>query len=226
VSERELILNFHGLGEPPPYAAAEEKFYWWSADRFALLLDEIVDRPPTAEPRISLTFDDGNASDAVVALPELASRGMTASFFVCTGRVGKTDYLDEAMMRDLLGAGMKVGSHGMDHLNWRLLDSAGLKREVGDARRKLQDIICQPVTAVAIPFGSYDRRVLKWLACEQFDVIYTVDGGAACVTSKLKTRNTLTANMQNGDILQELLRAPYLRVDIMRALRRTWKRLR
>jgi len=223
----ELILNFHGLGEPPPCTASEEMLYWLRAERFSYLLDQVMDRSPNVEPKISLTFDDGNASDVLLALPELANRGLTASFFICPGRIGRNHYLDEAMIKDLVGAGMSVGSHGMNHQDWRHLDSAGLEVEISVARRMLADIIGQPVTVVSIPFGSYDRRVLRWLAREQWDVIYTVDGGMARDTSKLKPRTTLTASMQDrDDILQELLRAPYLHLRLRRALSRLWKRLR
>src|SRR5271165_2425896 len=99
---KELILNFHGLGAPPPHVDSKEIIYWWSKDSFVRLLDQISDRPLNAEPKISLTFDDGNASDVLVALPELASRGLAASFFICAGRIGKKHYLDEAMIKELI----------------------------------------------------------------------------------------------------------------------------
>jgi peptidoglycan/xylan/chitin deacetylase (PgdA/CDA1 family) len=222
---RELILNFHGLGEPPPDTESEERFYWLRTESFSRLLDQVLDHS-TKEPKISLTFDDGNASDVFIALPELANRGLTASFFICPGRIGKKNYLDEAMIKELAGAGMRVGSHGMNHQDWRRLDSAGLEVEISGARRKLEDIIGQRVTNVSIPFGSYDRRVLRRLAQEQWEVIYTADGGIAWDTSKLKPRTTVTANLQDRDLLQELVRAPYLHVRLRRALSRIWKRLR
>jgi peptidoglycan/xylan/chitin deacetylase (PgdA/CDA1 family) len=134
---RELILNFHGLGEPHELVDAPERRYWWDTTSFASLLDQTLDRSADANPRISITFDDGNASDVLYALPELAKRRLVASFFICAGRIGKKHYLDESMIKDLLGAGMAIGSHGMNHLNWRNLSSSALDSEICDARKRL-----------------------------------------------------------------------------------------
>jgi peptidoglycan/xylan/chitin deacetylase (PgdA/CDA1 family) len=224
-TKKEMVLILHGLGDPHPDVDSEEKPYWLSGDRFTRLLNQILDLPPIAATKISLTFDDGNASDVLVALPELTKRDLTASFFVCAGRIGKKHYLSEAMIRELLGAGMGVGSHGMNHCDWRLLDSAGLRCEISEARRKLEDVVQQPITNVAIPFGSYDRRVLKWLGRERWDVIYTSDCGTTCVTSKFKSRTSIKATMRDEDILY-LLRAPHLHVEIRKVLAAIWKRLR
>jgi peptidoglycan/xylan/chitin deacetylase (PgdA/CDA1 family) len=223
---RELILNFHGLGEPHPWVDAQEKRYWWGMAGFTRLLDQISDRPPDADPRIAITFDDGNASDTLLALPELTKRGLTAEFFVCAGRIGKRHYLDKSMIRDLVDAGMQVGSHGMDHRDWRRLDRQGLETEIGDPRRKLEEVTLSPVTAVAIPFGSYDRRVLVRLKQEPLKCIYTSDRGIAGDRSKLKPRETLTDEMQCRDILGELFAAMPLRVRIKREFEQIYKRMR
>jgi peptidoglycan/xylan/chitin deacetylase (PgdA/CDA1 family) len=223
--KKELVLILHGVGEPHSKVDSEEKPYWLSRDRFTHLLDQILDLAPNAKTKISLTFDDGNTSDILIALPELTRRGLTASFFVCANRIGKQDYLSDAMIRELLGAGMSVGSHGMDHRDWRLLDPAGLRCEIGEARHKLEDVIQRPVTSVAIPFGSYDRRVLNWLGRERWDVIYTSDRGTASVTSKLKPRTSIKATMRDNEVLH-LLRSPHLHDELRKVVLGIWKRLR
>jgi peptidoglycan/xylan/chitin deacetylase (PgdA/CDA1 family) len=223
---RELILNFHGLGEPHAEVDANEMRYWWRASSFSRLLDQLLEFPTNNDPRIVITFDDGNASDALLALPELSKRGLDAGFFLCAGRVGKKHYLDQAMIKDLLAAGMSIGSHGMEHRDWRTLDSLALDVEIRVARLKLEDLAQRPVTAVAIPFGSYDRRVLQRLKRESWECIYTSDRGIAHSTSQIKPRETLDADMQDGNILGKLLEAPSLRGRIRRLLSRLYKRLR
>jgi peptidoglycan/xylan/chitin deacetylase (PgdA/CDA1 family) len=224
-TQRELVLIFHGVGDPHPKVDLEEKPYWLSRDRFNHLLDQILDFAPNAKTKISLTFDDGNASDVLIALPELTRRDLTAGFFVCANRIGKKHYLSAAMIRELLGAGMSVGSHGMNHRNWRLLDPGGLRCEISEARLKLEDVIQRPVTSVAIPFGSYDRRVLSWLGRERWDVIYTSDRGTTHVTSKLKPRTSIMATMRDGEIFH-LLRSPHLHDELRQLVLGAWKRLR
>jgi hypothetical protein len=69
---KELVLSFHGLGEPPQGVGSEEIAYWISTSSFARLLDCAPDFQQ-AGPRITITFDDGNSSDALLAFPELLS---------------------------------------------------------------------------------------------------------------------------------------------------------
>ena len=64
-----------------------------SRGRFCQALDRIVAMGAEA-PRIS--FDDGNASDVGIALPELERRGLKAVFFLLAGRLGQPGSLTEA----------------------------------------------------------------------------------------------------------------------------------
>jgi peptidoglycan/xylan/chitin deacetylase (PgdA/CDA1 family) len=223
---RELVLLLHGLGEPHSSVDSLEAPYWWSTASFARLLDQVLEFPKNAEPKILITFDDGNASDALSALPELSKRRLTAEFFVCAGRVGKKHYLDQSMIKELLSEGMKIGSHGMDHRDWRTLDAIALDVEIGDARRKLEDITQRKVDGVSIPFGSYDRRVLRRLKREPWEIIYTADRGTTSSTSRIKTRETLDAGMQGVNVLSKFLASPPMHVRAGHVLSRLYKQLR
>jgi peptidoglycan/xylan/chitin deacetylase (PgdA/CDA1 family) len=223
---RELVLSFHGLGEPHSLVDAREMRLWLSTASFARLLDQVLEFPVNAEPRILITFDDGNVSDALLALPELSKRGLFAEFFVCAGRIGREHYLDRPMIIELLAAGMSIGSHGMDHRDWRTLDPIILDAEISGARRKLEDLTQRPVNTVAIPFGSYNRRVLHRLEKESFKVIYTTDRGTAQRSLKIKPRETIDADMQGENVLKNLLARPPLHVITRRFLSRVYKRIR
>jgi peptidoglycan/xylan/chitin deacetylase (PgdA/CDA1 family) len=74
---------------------------------------------------------------------------------------------------------MEIGTHGMYHRDWRKIDEVALNVEIVDARRRIEDICGIAVTKAAIPFGSYDRRVLRRLRSEPFKHLYTSDGGLA-----------------------------------------------
>jgi peptidoglycan/xylan/chitin deacetylase (PgdA/CDA1 family) len=223
---RELVLCLHGVGEPHHRVSAEELPYWLSVSSFTRLLNQALERSKSTGPRVIFTFDDGNASDALLALPELSKRGLRASFFVCVGRIGKKHYLDASMIKDLLEAGMDIGSHGMHHRNWRLVNTKALDEEIVDARRKLEDLIQRSVTAVAIPFGSYDWRVLNRLMRDSWEFVYTSDRGTARSAARIKPRETVDATMQDENLLGKLLTDPPLRTRLERELSRLYKRLR
>ncbi len=140
MSER-LVLNLHGIGPAASGVPAAEQPYWCSVERFEALLDSV--RPLAAESGlpIEISFDDGNLSDATIALPALATRGLRASFFVCAGRIGQPGYLDAMALRELVAAGMVVGSHGWQHVDWRRCDDAALQRETQGAMEPIADVI-------------------------------------------------------------------------------------
>ena len=118
----QLILGLHGIGSPEHGVTEDERSYWISRQAFISLLHTIVvDREGSGLP-VAITFDDGNESDALIALPELAKRNLKAIFFVVAGRIGLPHYLDRAALRDLMSAGMEIGSHGMHHCDWRGLE--------------------------------------------------------------------------------------------------------
>ena len=139
IPKERLILNFHGIGPIPTRIGLAERAYWCDDRFFKSMLDSIVNVPQQVS--IELTFDDGNISDAVVALPALVSRGLTACFFVCAGRIGLEGYLDRSAMNELISAGMEIGSHGWNHVNWRRIDDKTLDIEIDDARKNSRTLL-------------------------------------------------------------------------------------
>ena len=168
---RQLVVNFHGIGEPPQEIPDDERPYWCPRDEWLSLADALADLH--AERPLRITFDDGNASDVEEALPALLERGLTATFFVCAGRIGLPHYLDDEALHHLRSHGMRIGSHGWDHIDLRTLDAAQLRHETEGSRERLAE---HGVDEFALPFGSYDRRVLRSL--EPYRHVHTSDGGA------------------------------------------------
>jgi peptidoglycan/xylan/chitin deacetylase (PgdA/CDA1 family) len=183
-------MTFHGIGDSGRELEPGEAAVWIDTDALLASLDAIRDRQD-----VRITFDDGNRSDIDVALPALLERGLTATFFVLAGRFGEPEYLAEDDISRLQQSGMSIGSHGMDHVDWRTLDSAALQREIVDSRMILERITGRSITEASAPFGSYDRRVLSALrSIAGYRHIYTSDGGAASRGSWLQARNTVHAS--------------------------------
>jgi peptidoglycan/xylan/chitin deacetylase (PgdA/CDA1 family) len=182
---RELILTFHGLGEPPYSLADSELKVWVPVEWF----EAIIDASPRHE--VGLAFDDGNASDVEQALPALAQRAISARFFPVVDRIGAEGHLSAEDIAKLSAAGMVIGSHGLHHSDWRTLGDRELHEELTVSRRTLAGIVGNDITEAACPFGSYDRRVLRALGVAGYRRIFTSDGGTGSLGSSLSPRTTI-----------------------------------
>jgi peptidoglycan/xylan/chitin deacetylase (PgdA/CDA1 family) len=185
------ILNFHGIGVPHAQIGAEERRYWISAELFS----QIIKLTSQSRKPCAYTFDDGNLSDLEIAMPELVAAGITAAFFVLTGRIGRPNYLDAQDIRRLADAGMTIGLHGKNHVDWRACDDKTFEEETTGARKELEAILGQSVDSVAIPFGAYNKRILARLTALGFRSIYTSDGGFGDPEETIIPRMSLRADM-------------------------------
>lgn len=181
----ELILTFHGLGEPPSQIPDCERKYWIPLEWF----EAIVDAAPADD--VAITFDDGNLSDIEHALPALRQRGMTARFFPVAGRIGAEGYLSAADIQELSGAGMSIGSHGLHHRAWCALTDGELHEELTVSRATLNEILDADITEAACPFGSYNRRVLRALRATGYRRAFNSDGDMGAPGSWPSSRTTV-----------------------------------
>jgi peptidoglycan/xylan/chitin deacetylase (PgdA/CDA1 family) len=182
---RELILTFHGLGDPPGEVADAERKVWVPVHWLGAIVDAMPSRG------VELAFDDGNRSDLEHALPVLGRAGVTARFFVLVGRIGMPGYLSEDGIGRLHAAGMRIGSHGLHHRDWRTLAAPELEDEVEQSRRRLSSLVGAAVDEAACPFGSYDRKVLRALRTAGYSRVFTSDGGSTSHRAWLASRTSV-----------------------------------
>src|SRR6266540_851480 len=188
--ERVINVLFHGVGTPRRELARGVDRYWVTLDRFHSILDELT---TLAQGRIS--FDDGNASDAEIALPALLERGLRADFFVLAGRLGTPGSLDADAVRELAVNGMGIGSHGMRHQSWRGMDANTRHAEV---------------VAAACPMGRYDRRVLTVLRALGYRRVFTSDRRPARRSAWLQPRYSVLRDDTAATIRDLVLSRPPL----------------
>jgi peptidoglycan/xylan/chitin deacetylase (PgdA/CDA1 family) len=219
--ERELILTFHGLGERTPKGATEaERKVWVPVEWFEAIVRALPGHG------VTLAFDDGNASDAELALSVLTRLGRRARFFVLAERVGTPGYLTAGQLDDLHAAGMSIGSHGLAHRDWRALSDGELETELVGSRRALADLLGTEVEEAACPFGSYDRRVLRGLRAAGYRRVYNSDGGSARVGSWIAPRNTVHRELELDRWLALAAAGPKAWQSPALAAKRLVKRLR
>ena len=139
---------------------------------------------PTREGRVPylLTFDDGYASNAVVAKSILRRHAVKALFFVCPdvmdlprsrqlqaisrqyfepGTPGALAPPEAALMswaevEELAASGHTIGSHGSSHARLSGLTGAEREREIAGSADRLADRLGGPVRWFAFPFGNLE----------------------------------------------------------------------
>lgn len=216
-----VIINVHGIGPTERALDPGEDLTWVSVGQFERLLDLAAGRDD-----VRFTFDDGNESDVTVALPRLLERGITAEFFVLAGQLDRPGRLDADGVRQLLKAGMAVGSHGWDHRDWRRITDAQAREEFAQAHQVIGELVGTTVDAVAIPFGSYDRHVLRHLRKAGIGRVYTSDGGATRTDRWLQARNSLKHDVDTAWMERVLSNRPSAALSARRAAARAVKRMR
>jgi peptidoglycan/xylan/chitin deacetylase (PgdA/CDA1 family) len=187
---RQIVINFHGIGAPPAAIEDDERPYWVDIDMFTKIVERAAPRP-----EVSFTFDDGNRSDLEQAAPLLARLGRTGEFFVLTGRLDRAGYLTPADLHALRDMGMGIGLHGRDHVDWRRLDEAALAAETIEARNTLSQAAGCPIDTVSVPFGAYNRSLIKHLFSCGYAAINTSDGGTTDTTASIRNRTSVRCDM-------------------------------
>ncbi len=121
-----------------------------------------------------VTFDDGHISNFDYALPALMSRGLTARFFITVGWTDKRpDYMGWRELRSLHESGQLIGAHGWSHTLLTHCTPRDFELELRKAKLVLEDKLGTSITAMSLPGGRYNRRVLA--ACREtgYTQVYT-----------------------------------------------------
>lgn len=147
-----------------------------------------------------VTFDDGHISNYDLALPLLEKYGMRSIFFITTEWVGARDRMSGQQLRELIAQGHRVESHSCSHVFLPSCSDSRLLNELDYSRKSLEDVISSTVTAISLPYGRWDRRVLR--ACQNagYSQVYTSDPWLSprtregiVVTGRLTLRNSMNA---------------------------------
>ena len=123
------------------------------------------------EKAVCLTFDDGYTSFLEHVLPILKDRNLPATLFVITDYVGQANdwdvtfgvnrrrHLDWAQIRQIMAAGIEIGSHSTTHRDLTRLARSQLISELGESRKVLENNLSVKITSLALPFGAVNEEV-------------------------------------------------------------------
>ena len=119
---------------------------------------------------IIITFDDGYRDNHTNAWPILAEYGFTATIFLVTGRMGQTSdwrpgalgrapLLTWAQARELAGAGLRFGSHTVNHVDLNAAPATVVEQELRASRSDIQQALGVAVDHLAYPYSRFNAQV-------------------------------------------------------------------
>jgi peptidoglycan/xylan/chitin deacetylase (PgdA/CDA1 family) len=120
-----------------------------------------------AERSVVVSFDDGFMDTYEQACPVLRNHGFTATFFMISGLLGKsnswmtaqghpsTPLMDWREVECLQRAGCEIGSHSVTHRDLTEIDLDTARDEIADSKKTLEDRLGIPVDFFAYPYGRF-----------------------------------------------------------------------
>jgi peptidoglycan/xylan/chitin deacetylase (PgdA/CDA1 family) len=172
--------------EEARYAVDLEEFRW-QLDRIsaagrrgvsmAAVLDSLESEGAVPPDWVAVTFDDGNRSDFVHALPLLAEHGFSATFFVGSERIGADGGLDPGMLSAMAASGMEIGSHGVTHRFLTTLTAEEEEEELALSRQALEAVAGVEIKTYAPPGGRIGARGIAALKRLSYRAVCTSEFG-------------------------------------------------
>lgn len=180
-----------------------ETLQWLSDHGYATVLpSELANGDPLPKRAVLITFDDGYASNYLLALPVLKEFNAKAVVSVVTGYIGKPDFLTWEMCRELVDSGLvEIGSH-THHCH---KPSQGVKRLSGESQAAYEERVFadlqtsidlieshvgQKVLFFAYPSGLTDSWSDSFIK-EHFAITVTTKYGSAKISKGLYKLNRI-----------------------------------
>ena len=182
--KRALILMYHLVDTP---RSQRERRFCTPPAEFARQMDDLAgEHTPVALddiflclagmkpwPRqpVHVTFDDGFAGVLEHAAPMLVQRGIPATLFAVSDRLGRSNdwmasrgfperrLLDAPQLRELEAMGFTIGSHTRTHARLTEADPARVRDEVAGSKSALEDALGHEVAYFAYPYGLVNDSV-------------------------------------------------------------------
>ncbi|ALP54076.1 hypothetical protein Tel_13565 [Candidatus Tenderia electrophaga] len=171
------ILDTGCSGQEAKYCCLPERFAeqmaWLSERCQPVSLDRILEAqtgkiplPPNA---VAVSFDDGFASTFEHAMPVLEKYRIPATMYIVANRIGgdndwmhsrgmpKRRLMDAGQIREMDAAGIEIGSHTLNHVRLPETGDEQMRREIGDSKTSLEELLAKPVRHFAYPYGLYNQ---------------------------------------------------------------------
>jgi peptidoglycan/xylan/chitin deacetylase (PgdA/CDA1 family) len=118
---------------------------------------------------VIITFDDGYENNYIYAFPILNAFGFKAVIYSVSDPDAKTfnafefpeHLLSPEQMRELSRNRISIQGHTKSHAHLKYLADDKIREELEDCKNTLESFTNKQVIHMAIPYGSYDKRVFN-----------------------------------------------------------------
>lgn len=161
----------------------EEQMAYLSKEKFtAITMNDLVKaikgESSLPEKPIAITFDDGVINQYENAWPILKKYNLKATFYIFANAPNRNDhYFDFAKLKELVAAGMEIGSHTYFHQDLKKMDPDKLNFELAESKKRLEENLGITITDLAYPFGSFDDNVIAATKAAGYQSARTIFNG-------------------------------------------------
>ena len=146
---------------------------------------------------VVITFDDGGRDCLDHAVPALAGRGYSATFYIVAGVVGaemrwlraergiELQAADWPALRAAEMAGMRCEAHSVTHPRLAALSRDECRAELARCRAMLEEGLGHEVRHLAYPYGSYSAETISLAGETGYVTACTTDEALATPTHEL-----------------------------------------
>ena len=183
--ERRVVLCYHSVNPSPSYLSLTPDEFdahldWLERHATVVALSDLVAGHTDGDgPHVAITFDDGYEDNHAHALPLLAKRGFTATFFLTAGFLERDEHvmtqlaqtwhtpveqlapLDWSQVEEMRAEGMSFGSHTWSHRNLASIGETEAQQELVRSKEVLESHLSTPISSVAFPWGKLRRHVTE-----------------------------------------------------------------
>lgn len=163
---------------------------------------------------VVITFDDGFADFAEVALPAMGAREIVSTLYLTTGAIEGLDrartclppapMLHAVQLVELEAAGVELGAHSRTHPQLDVIPTHRALDEIGHSKAILEDALGHEVPSFAYPHGFYSPRVCQAVRAAGYRSACAVRNA---ISSPADDRFAMARLMVRADTSTETLRA-------------------